>query len=146
VADRTEGSIEIEGTPAEILAAIADFESYPDWVDGIRSAEVRSRDDLGRGAEVAFEFSAMGFSATYTLAYEYAEDDTGVRWSTTEAGGAVRDIEGEYVLEARGGDTEVTYRLAVEAAVPVPGFLKRRADRRAITTALEGLKRRVEGG
>lgn len=144
--DRTEGSIEIEGSAAEIVAAIADFESYPEWVDGVRSAEVRSRDDLGRGTEVAFEFSAMGFSARYTLAYEYAEDDTGVRWTTTEASGAVRDIEGEYVLEARGGDTEVTYRLAVEVAVPVPGFLKRRADRQAIATALEGLKRRVEGG
>lgn len=144
--DRTEGSIEIEGTAAEILAAIADFESYPEWVDGIRSAEVRSRDDLGRGTEVAFEFSAMGFSARYTLAYEYAEDDTGVRWTTTEASGAVRDIVGEYMLEALNGDTEVTYRLAVEVAVPVPGFLKRRADRRAIATALEGLKRRVEGG
>jgi carbon monoxide dehydrogenase subunit G len=144
--DRTEGSIEIEATAAEIVAAIADFESYPEWVDGIRSAEVRSRDDLGRGTEVAFEFSAMGFSARYTLAYEYAEDDTGVRWTTTEASGAVRDIEGEYVLEALNGDTEVTYRLAVEVAVPVPGFLKRRADRQAITTALEGLKRRVEGG
>jgi carbon monoxide dehydrogenase subunit G len=146
VADRTEGSIEIDGTAAEILAAITDFESYPEWVDGIRSAEVRTRDDLGRGIEVAFEFSAMGFSARYTLAYEYPEDDTGVRWSTTEASGAVRDIEGEYVLEALDGDTEVTYRLAVELAVPVPGFLKRRADRQAITTALEGLKRRVERG
>jgi hypothetical protein len=29
--------------------------------------------------------------------------------------------------------------------VPVPGFLKNRADRTAIRTALEGLKKRVEG-
>lgn len=144
MAERTEGTIEIEGTPEEILAVILDFESYPEWVDGIRSAEVTGRDDLGRGTEVAFEFSAMGFSARYTLAYEYPAD--GVGWTTAEASGAVRDIEGEYVLEALNGDTEVTYRLAVEVAVPIPGFLKRRADRQAITTALEGLKRRVEGG
>ena len=146
MADRTEGSIEIEGSPEEILSAIADFESYPEWVEGIRSAEVRGRDGRGRGTEVAFELSAMGLSARYTLAYEYAPDDTGIRWTTTEASGALRDIEGEYALEPLNGDTEVTYRLAVEVAVPVPGFLKRRADRRAITTALEGLKRRVEGG
>ena len=146
MAEQTEGTIEIEGTPGEILAVILDFESYPEWVDGIRSAEVRVRDDLGRGTEVAFEFAAMGFTARYTLAYEHSPDDSGVRWTTTEAGGAVRDVEGEYILEALNGDTEVTYRLAVEVAVPVPGFLKRRADRQAITTALEGLKRRVEGG
>jgi hypothetical protein len=146
VAERTEGTIEIEATPQEILAVILDFESYPEWVDGIRSAEVTHRDDLGRGTAVAFEFSAMGLSARYTLAYEYPAGDAGVGWTTTEASGAVRDIEGEYVLEALNGDTEVTYRLAVEVAVPVPGFLKRRADRQAIATALQGLKRRVEGG
>lgn len=144
MAERSEGTIEIEGTPQDILAVIVDFESYPEWADGIRSAEVRGRDDLDRATEVAFEFAAMGFTARYTLAYEYAPDDGGVRWTTTEASGAVKDVQGEYVLQALNGDTAVTYRLAVEVAVPVPGFLKRRADRQAITTALEGLKRRVE--
>jgi ribosome-associated toxin RatA of RatAB toxin-antitoxin module len=146
VADRTEGSIEIEAEAEEIMAVIADFESYPDWVDGIRSAEVRRRDERGRGTEVAFEFSAMGFSASYTLVYEYEPDDSGVRWTTKEAGGAVKDIEGEYVIEPLNGDAEVTYHLRVETAVRLPGFVKRRADRQAISTALEGLKRRVEQG
>jgi carbon monoxide dehydrogenase subunit G len=144
VAETTEGTIEIDGTPEEIMSVIADFESYPQWADGIRAAEVRARDDDGRGIEVAFEFSAMGFDASYTLRYEYRPEDRGVRWTTAEATGAVRDIEGEYALEPLDGDTEVTYRLAVETAVRVPGFLKRRADRQAIRTALEGLKRRVE--
>lgn len=145
MAERTEGRIEIDAAPQEILEAIADFGSYPDWVDGIRSAEVRSRDGQGRGTEVAYEFAAMGFTASYTLAYEYAEDGTGLTWTTTEAAGAVKDVAGEYVLERRDGDTEVTYRLAVQLNVPVPGFLKRRADRTAIRTALGGLKKRVEG-
>jgi ribosome-associated toxin RatA of RatAB toxin-antitoxin module len=145
MADRTEGSIEIEAAPEAIMAVIADFESYPEWVDGIRSAEILSRDDEGRGNEVAYEFSAMGFSASYTLRYGYESDDAGVRWTTKAASGAVKDIEGEYALDPLNGDTEVTYRLAVETAVPLPGFVKRRADRRAMKTALEGLKRRVEG-
>jgi carbon monoxide dehydrogenase subunit G len=144
MSERTQGSIEIEASPAEILEVIADFESYPDWVDGITSAEVTTRDGDARATEVAYEFSAMGFTATYTLRYEYAEDAAGVSWTTTEATGAVRDVTGEYALEPLNGDTEVTYRLAVELNVPVPGFLKRRADRTAIRTALEGLKERVE--
>jgi carbon monoxide dehydrogenase subunit G len=144
MAERTEGSIEIEATPAEILEVIADFEAYPDWVDGIKSATVMGRDGDGRETEVAYEFSAMGFSASYTLRYDYAEDDAGVSWVTTEATGAVKDVTGEYALEPLNGDTEVTYRLAVELNVPVPAFLKKRADRTAIRTALEGLKKRVE--
>ena len=145
MAGQTEGSIEIEAEPGRILAVIVDFESYPEWVDGIRRAEVRARDDHGRATEVAFEFAAMGFTASYTLAYRYAPEDTGVSWTTVAASGAVRDIRGEYVLEPLDGDTEVTYRLTVELGVPVPGFLKKRADRTAIRTALEGLKKRVEG-
>jgi carbon monoxide dehydrogenase subunit G len=146
MAERTEGSIEIEATPGEIMEVIGDFRSYPEWAEGIRSAEVRATDDRGRATEVAFEFSAMGFTASYTLAYDYAEDDGGVRWTTEEASGAVKDVQGEYVLEALNGDTEVTYRLAVELGVPLPGFMKRRADRAAIKSALDGLKKRVEQG
>jgi carbon monoxide dehydrogenase subunit G len=145
MAEQTEGSTEIDAAPGEIMEVIADFESYPEWVDGIRSADVRERDGEGRASEVAYEFSAMGFSATYTLRYEYEDDDGGVRWTTVEASGAVKDITGSYDLEPLNGDTKVTYRLAVELGVPVPGFLKRRADRTAINTALEGLKKRVEG-
>jgi hypothetical protein len=143
MAEQTEGSIEIEAEPGRILQVIVDFESYPDWVEGIRAAEVRARDEHGRATEVAYEFAAMGFTASYTLAYRYADD--GVSWTTLAASGAVRDVRGEYVLEPLDGDTEVTYRLAVELGVPVPGFVKRRADRTAIRTALEGLKERVEG-
>jgi carbon monoxide dehydrogenase subunit G len=143
--EQTEGEIEIVARPEEIMAVIADFEAYPDWAEGIRSADVRARDADGRGTEVAFEFSAMGFSASYTLLYEYVPDDGGIRWTTKEASGAVRDITGEYELEPFNGDTRVTYRLAVDPAVPLPGFLRRQADRKAIKTALEGLKSRVEG-
>jgi carbon monoxide dehydrogenase subunit G len=146
MAERTEGSIEIEAAPAEIMEVIADFASYPEWAEGIRSVEVRATDERGRATEAAFEFSAMGFSASYTLSYDYAEDDRGVRWTTKEAAGAVKDIQGEYVLEALNGDTAVTYRLAVELGMPLPGFMKRRADRAAIKSALEGLKDRVEQG
>lgn len=143
MAEKTEGSTEIEATPEAIIEAIADFESYPQWVDGIRSAEVLERNGDGRGIRVAFQFAAMGFTASYTLAYEYRRD--GVSWTTVEASGAVRDLQGEYGLEQLDGDTRVTYRLAVALSVSIPSFLKRRADRTAIRTALQGLKRRVEG-
>ena len=144
MAEQTEGTIEIDASPADIMEAIADFEAYPEWAEGINSAEVRSRNADGRPAEVAFEFSAMGFTASYSLRYEYEADDRGVRWTTVEASGAVKDVQGEYALEPLNGDTDVTYRLSVELGVPVPGFLKRQGDKRAIKTALEGLKKRVE--
>jgi carbon monoxide dehydrogenase subunit G len=145
MAEQTEGSVEIDARPGEIMAVICDFEAYPDWAEGIRSTRVMNRNQEGRGTEVAFDFSAMGFNASYTLLYEYVPENEGVRWTTKEASGAVKDIRGEYELEPLNGDTRVTYRLTVEPTIPLPGFLRRQADRKAIKTALEGLKRRVEG-
>lgn len=145
MAERAEGTILVDAAPARVLAAIADVESYPEWA-GVQSVEVRARDRRGRAIEVDMRVEVMGFTASYTLAYRYAPRDRGVSWTTTRAEGAVRDVTGEYVLEEEGGATRVTYRLSVEPAVPVPGFLRRQGERRALRAGLEGLKRRVEEG
>ena len=42
--------------------------------------------------------------------------------------------------------TDVTYNLAVELVLPLPGFVKRRAEARIIHTALEELKDYLESG
>ncbi|HYT30672.1 MAG TPA: SRPBCC family protein [Actinomycetota bacterium] len=144
MAEQTEGTTEIRATPAEIMEVITDFDAYPRWA-GVRSAEVKKRDPKGRPSEVAMAVSQMGFEATYTLAYRYAAKDGGVSWTTKEASGAVRDIRGEYVLEPAGDATEVTYRLTLDVAISLPGFLRRQAEKQVINTALGGLKKRVEG-
>ena len=146
MADRTEGSIAIRATPAKIMSVIVDFDAYPEWA-GVKTAEVLSEFDDGSPAEVRMSISQMGVDATYTLSYEYYEDEGGLTWTTLEASGAVKSIEGEYVLEpGSGGDTEVTYRLALELGISLPGFMKRRAEKQVINTALGGLKKRVEKG
>ena len=77
----------------------------------------------------------------------YAPGDAGVSWTTKEARGAVRDIRGEYLLNESGEDrTKVTYRLAVDLGVLVPGFVRTPGSQRVIENALERLKRRVELG
>ena len=144
MAEQTQGDIEIEATPAEVMEVITDYEAYPEWASGVTKVEVKETDSKGRPSEVAFEVSQMGVSATYALAYAYS--DGGVSWTTRAASGAVKDISGEYVLEPSGRGTKVTYRTTVETAIPLMGFMKRQAEKMIIGTALEGLKRRVEGG
>jgi hypothetical protein len=57
----------------------------------------------------------------------------------------LRGLDGAYELvEAADGSTEVTYRLAVDLAMPMIGMLKRKAEKVIIDTALKGLKKRVE--
>ncbi len=142
--EQTEGEIQIDASPEEVLAVISDYEAYPEWADGIKKALVKKKDSKGRPAEVVFEVSQMGVGATYTLAYKYKAKDGGVSWTTISASGAVKDIEGEYVLEASSSGTRVTYRTTIEPAIPMMGFMKRQAEKMIIGAALGGLKKRVE--
>jgi carbon monoxide dehydrogenase subunit G len=143
VAEETEGTINIDADPAEVMGVIADFEAYPDWSD-VDRVDVLARDRRGRGIEVSYEVSVLGMSASYILAYKYRPGNSGVSWTTTRAEGAVKDIRGEYMIKDEEGKSRVTYRLAVDLAIPVPGFMRRKGSRRVVETALLGLKRQLE--
>src|SRR3546814_15729042 len=59
----------------------------------------------------------------------------------------MRRLDGSYVLTPVTGDgdrTLVTYHLDVEVVVPLPGFVKRRAESKIIHTALRELRDHVE--
>jgi carbon monoxide dehydrogenase subunit G len=144
MADQTEGEIQIDASPEEVMAVISDYEAYPEWADGIKKADVQRTDSKGRPSEVAFEVSQMGVGAKYTLTYKYKPKDGGVSWTTKSASGAVKDIKGEYALEPAGESTKVTYRTTIQTAIPMVGFMKRQAEKIIIGTALGGLKKRVE--
>ncbi len=144
MSEYAQGAIVVDAPPWNVMEVITDYESYPDWTEVV-SARVVSRGDGGLPSEVAFEVDVpfLG-TASYTLSYVYAGEQ-GLSWSTKEARGAVRDIRGEYLLHERDdGTTEVTYRLAVDLGVLVPGFVRTQGSQRVIENALERLKARVE--
>jgi carbon monoxide dehydrogenase subunit G len=145
--EHAEGSIEIEASLEDVMEVLEDYEAYPEWAE-VRSVEVRQRGEGGRATEVAFEVDVPVLGrAAYTLAYRYAPGDTGLSWVTKDARGPIREIRGEYLLDETGeSSTKVTYRLALEIGVLVPGFVRTEGAKRVIENALERLKRRVEMG
>jgi ribosome-associated toxin RatA of RatAB toxin-antitoxin module len=143
MAEHAEGSTEVYATPAEVMAVVADFEAYPDWVGNLEAVEVLHRDRRGRGTRVAFRLRTPMGDQAYTLAYRYQPKDAGVTWTYVE--GTLDDLAGSYTLEpAADGATTVTYRLEVALGVPLPGLVKRQAARQIVRSALSDLKRRVE--
>jgi hypothetical protein len=145
--EHAEGSIEIDAPLEDVMEVIEDYEAYPEWAE-VNRVEVRQRGEGGRATEVLYEVDVPVLGkATYVLAYQYAPGDSALSWTTREARGAIRDIRGEYLLDELTDDiTKVTYRLAVELGVLVPGFIRTEGARRVIENALERLKRRVEMG
>jgi len=136
----------IRATPERCFAVVTDFEHYPEWAADIKSVTVESRDADGRATEVTFRAAAFGRSTTVTLQYDYADAPRRLSWVESR-GDITSRYDGAYEFEELGeGETEVTYHLEVELRVPIPGFVKRRAESRIISSALGQLKTRVEGG
>ena len=143
MAEHAEGTTEVFATPAEVMAVVADFEAYPEWVGNLEEVEVLARDRRGRGTRVAFRLRTPVGDQAYTLAYRYQPKDAGVTWTYVE--GTLDDLAGSYELEpAAQGTTRVTYRLEVALGAPLPGLVKRQAARQIVRSALADLKRRVE--
>jgi ribosome-associated toxin RatA of RatAB toxin-antitoxin module len=143
MAEHAEGTTEVFATPSEVMAVVADFEAYPEWVGNLEEVEVLARDRRGRGTRVAFRLRTPMGDQAYTLAYRYQPKDAGMTWTYVE--GTLDDLAGSYALEpADDGTTKVTYRLEVALGVPLPGLVKRQAARQIVRSALADLKRRVE--
>jgi ribosome-associated toxin RatA of RatAB toxin-antitoxin module len=141
VADQTSASIDIAARPDEMMAVIADFEHYPDWVDSMKSAEVLSFVD-GTAKTVRMVLDHTLLKDDYVLAYEWKPQ--AVSWTLLE-GNLLRAMEGSYQLKANGAKTTVTYTLTVDLNMPMIGMFKRKAEKTIIGGALDGLKKKVEG-
>jgi len=142
MADQASSSITISADKAAVMAVIADFESYPEWASMIKKVSVDETGPDGRGTTVSFTLDAGVLKDEYTLAYDWHGDDR-VDWHLVK-GKALKSQEGSYILEDRGGSTEVTYKLSVDLHIPMLGMFKRKAEKVIMDTALKGLKKRVE--
>ena len=143
MADKTSSTMTIEMPGPVIMAVIADFASYPQWASGVRGAEVLQSAADGRAELVRFTLDAGVIKDTYVLRYRWQGDEE-VRWDLAEKGSAVTEMAGAYLLDQAGQATRVTYELTVGLAMPLPGILKRRAEKTIIDTALRGLRSRAE--
>jgi uncharacterized membrane protein len=144
MADQATQTMVIAAPAERILDVLLDFEAYPRWARDLKGVTVESTDDTGRGREVTFRAAAMGRSTSYTLRYDYAPDQ--ICWELVR-GDIMRRLDGSYLLEpvdGPEGSTMVTYHLAVDLVVPLPGFVKRRAETKIIHTALRELRAHVE--
>lgn len=142
MADQTQGSIDINADPKAIMAVITDYEAYPEWAGQVKKVEIRATEG-DRAKQVYYEVSQGPMKADYTLEYTYKPDDLGVSWTFVEGHG-MKDLQGDYTLEGKGGKTHVTYKAKVDITIPMLGFIKRQMEKLVIDTALKGLKKRVE--
>jgi ribosome-associated toxin RatA of RatAB toxin-antitoxin module len=146
--DRTESTIVIGAPPSAVLDVIADFDAYPAWTGAVKRADVLQADDAGTPLTVLFELDAGAIKDTYSLDYTWDVDEDGagqLSWTLHEASTVLKALDGSYELHPVDAGTAVRYTLAVDLRIPMLGMLRRKAEKVIIDTALNELKKRVEG-
>ncbi len=133
----------VEASPERCFAVVSDIESYPDWVPDLKEVDVLERDDEGRPVVCAFRAAAFGRSTSYTLVYDYSKAPEEFAWVQRD-GDLTNRLDGYYRFRpVDEGRTEITYQLVAELRVPLPGFIKRRAEGNILHAAIRDLKARV---
>ncbi len=146
MSDRTQESIVIVAPADQVMAVIADFDRYSEWVSAAKEVTVLQRGADGTPRRVRFVVAEGFLKDTYELVYNWAEGGRAVEWDLAEST-LQRSQHGEYELRpsADGTSTTVTYSLEVTLHIPMLGMLRRKAEKTITDTALKELKRQVEG-
>lgn len=143
MAESTVQSIEVDASPSDVFSVAADIESYPDWANGIKQVEVLEHDAEGRPLRAAFVLEAFVKEVAYELVYSYEEPHR-ISW-VADPSPDIEMLEGSYSFtETDDGSTDVVYAFTVSPAFKVPGFIRRQAEKQIVTTALRGLRARVQ--
>ena len=136
------GEVAIRATPAQILDVLADLPGYPQWSAVHKRATVDERHPDGRPRRATMAVSAVGLTDEQVLDYTWSA--RGVAWSLVRSG-QQRAQRGRYTITPAGpGVSRVRYDLDITPLLPLPGPIVRRVMHRALSSATEGLRARVE--
>ena len=142
MAEQSTQSIVVDAPAADVMAVIADFPAYPEWVAATKKVEVVEEGADGRAKQVHFILDAGAIKDDYVLDYTW-DGDRQCSWTLVK-GQMMKRQEGSYTLAESDGSTEVTYAITIDLSVPMLGMIKRKAEKVILDTALKELKKRVE--
>jgi ribosome-associated toxin RatA of RatAB toxin-antitoxin module len=142
MADQSTQSIVVDAPAADVMAVIADFPAYPQWVAAAKKVEVVEEGENGRAKRVHFVLDAGAVKDDYVLDYTW-DGDRQVSWTLVK-GQMQKRQDGSYTLVEKDGSTEVTYSITIDLSIPMLGMIKRKAEKVILDTALKELKKHVE--
>jgi len=144
MSEATESTIRIEAPVADVVAVVSDLTKYPEWSTSIKRVEVLESDSEGRPVKVTMMVDAGPMRDSVTLQYDWSLAPAQLSWTLLEAE-MLTAMDGTYTIsEADEDSTEVSYRLAVDVAMPMLSMLKRKAEKAVVDVSLKELKKRVE--
>lgn len=125
-----------------VLAVLRDLPAQVDWFPGCLASTVLAVDDAGLPKRARQVNDVKVAKDEFEL--DYTHTDSSMSWQLVEPSTAQRDASGSWVVAPRGAATEATLELTIEPALPLPGFLVKKALGDSAKGATKGLKKHCE--
>jgi ribosome-associated toxin RatA of RatAB toxin-antitoxin module len=126
--------------PAAAYAVVVDFEAYPRLFPELKAVRVLDRADK----RVRAEFRGnIVLPFRYVLDLDCDAEALTVDWHYVE-GEVVTHSEGGWRFAAEGRGARVEYRVAMQIAAPLPGFLLRKITQGLVSLSLPAMFAAVE--
>ena len=135
-------SVTINAPVSDVLAALRDLPSQVTWFPGCISSEVVVTNDDGLPARARQVNDVKVAKDEFDL--DYTHTDTSMAWRLVAPSKAQKDASGSWSLTDRAGATEATLTLSIDPAIPLPGFLLKKALGDTLKGATKGLKKYCE--
>ncbi len=127
-----------------IMAELAKYETYPQWMPSTKKTTVVSRGDTASSVE--FELSILGQSVRYTVIHKIDKAKGTIQWRMDDSKPKknVKDSVGAWVLKAHGNKTIIAYTVQVDTGVSVPKFIQKWLSNTSLKKVLKAVKKQVE--
>ena len=137
---KAESTLQMNATPAQVMAVLADFASYPEFLPEIRGVAVLSSEN--GVSTVRFDLQML-MKVSYTLSLTQ-EGESSLCWELTESK-LMKKNSGSWKLHDNGdGTTDVTYGIELELAGKLPPSVNKRMAGQTLPDTLARFKARVE--
>jgi hypothetical protein len=135
-------SVTINAPLDEVLAVVRNIPGQVEWFPGCVSAQVLSTDADGLPSRARQVNDVKVAKDEFEV--DYAHTDSGMSWKLVAPSKAQKDASGSWSLSAKGSGTEATLTLSIDPALPLPGFLMKKALGDTLKGATKGLKKHCE--
>jgi ribosome-associated toxin RatA of RatAB toxin-antitoxin module len=133
-------TIEMGVSQGDLWKVIIDYEKYPSFVDGANTVKILSR-EKGH-VRVQYGIQLLGKDITYTLDH-YEDGPGGMRWKLVESN-ILKANEGAWKLKKLSDSTtEVTYSLALDFKIYVPGMILNGLVKSSLPKMLDNFEKRT---
>ncbi|HRK02934.1 MAG TPA: SRPBCC family protein [Oligoflexia bacterium] len=135
-------TMEMNVSAAALWKTITNYEGYSQFVDGVKSVQVLSR--AGGNARVQYNIELLGKTITYTLDHvEVPEKE--MTWQLVESNVMKANDGGWTIKDLGSGRVSVTYRLALEFKIFVPGMILNGLVKNMLPRMMESFEKRSHG-